>query len=183
VLTAVGLWLGASLGVGRARVLTHDAVWPLAWAVIAALTLALQRLGARPARPASTRAAVGLAAIGLAVAIGVGALWALFGSPVRWPFVLGLLLAAGGVAWFHRTASYHLVGLCALALTLDTLLVAALTRVLFATGLSEPLLLSFGVLGLSAWLLGWTGRRVLERERQARDEADAVAAADTGDRA
>lgn len=183
VLTAVALWLGASLGLGRAHMLTRDAVWPLTWAVIAGLTAVLQRLGLQPVGPASTRAAVGLAAIVLAVAIGVGALWALFASPVRWPFALGLLLAAGGVAWFHRAASYHLVGLCALALTLDTLMVAGLTRLLFATGLSEPILLSLGVLGLSAWLLGWTGRRVLERERRARDEsAPAVADADVGDR-
>lgn len=135
-LTAIALWTFAHTG-HRWRVTPQDvgtfgAAWIAAGLLAAALSPAASRWTG--AGPWAFRTAASLAV----VAVVAGALGALFRSPIAPHFWLGTaLLAAAGAVLAQRLA-FDIFALSAVALALDTLLVAGLARLLFEGAGSDP---------------------------------------------
>ncbi len=127
--TAVSLWVHAHTA-HRWRVETEDLTpqlvgWSLALLLAAALGPGLQRFTG--AGPWARRTAVTLAVTMISLTAAVG----LFGRTVAPQYPLGLLLLAGGAAFFASRRGFEVYALSAVALGLDSLLVAGLARWLF----------------------------------------------------
>lgn len=164
-MSAVSLWVHAHTG-HRWRVEPHDLPahaigWAAALALVAALSPAWQRFTA--AGPWALRTALTLAV----VMITATALGGLFHRDVAPHYGLGLLLLALAAAALAWPRTFDVYGLSAVALGLNTLLVAGLARLLFNDRVGRepvgPLLL----LGLvAAGLLAGTVSGVLKLVRQ-----------------
>jgi Predicted membrane protein (DUF2157) len=153
-MTAIALWTFAHTG-HRWRVTPQDVgTFGIAWIAAGLLAAGLSAPASRwtGAGAWAFRTAVTLAV----VAVGAGALGALFRSPIAAHFWLGLgLLAAAGVVLAQRRM-FDVFALSAVALALDTLLVAGLSRLLFEGAGSDPFgrmllvgLVAAGVLAVS----------------------------------
>jgi hypothetical protein len=164
-MSAVSLWVHAHTG-HRWRVEPHDLPahaigWGAALALVAALSPAWQRF--TRAGPWALRIALTLAV----VMVTATALGGLFHREVAPHYGLGLLLLALAAAALARPRTFDVYGLSAVALGLNTLLVAGLARLLFHDHVGRepvgPLLL----LGLvAAGLLAATVSGVLKLARQ-----------------
>ncbi|MEY8878943.1 MAG: DUF2157 domain-containing protein [Leptothrix sp. (in: b-proteobacteria)] len=152
VMTALTLWLHARLGhrwVSRpADLPLHLLGWGLALLLVALLGPGLRaRLGSGPW---SMRLAATLAVM----LVGNAALDALFAEHVAAPYWLGLLVLVAAAGWFSLPQGFDVFGLSAVALSLDTLLVAGLTRWMFVSshgpGVGGLLLLGLVAAGLLA---------------------------------
>ena len=133
-LAAVALWVQAHTG-HRWRTEPGDLPvyligWTTAIGVCALSGPALrQRLGMGMG-PWAFRGSVTLAV----VMVSAAALWALFDQRVSPHYLLGLVLLAAAAALLSRTAGFDVFALSAVALGLDTLLVAGLARLVFDSG-------------------------------------------------
>lgn len=129
VVTAISLWTHARLGhrwrVEPGDLATHALAWLAAAVLVAGLSRALQRYtgaGLWGLRTAATLAVVMTTA---------AALGGLFHRPVAPHYLLGLLLLAGAAGLLCLRQAFDLFALSAVALGLNTLLVAGLARALF----------------------------------------------------
>ena len=150
-MVAISLWTHAHAGwrwsAGPDTLAVHAVGWIAAVAVVAALAPAAARFTG--AGPVAWRAA-GLLAVVLVAASALGALFQAKVAP-HYPLALLLFAAlAAAMAW----RAFDLLLLSAVALALDTLLVAGLARWLFegAGARGEPLA-QLAILGLAAALL------------------------------
>ncbi|WP_310463656.1 DUF2157 domain-containing protein [Sphaerotilus sp.] len=131
-LTAVTLWVQAHTG-HRWRTDPRDLpVYLIGWAVAIGVCVlsgpALrQRLGTGPW---SFRGSVTLTV----VMVSAAALWGLFDRSVSPHYALGLVLLVAAAAVLGRPAGFDVFALSAVALGLDTLLVAGLARLVFESG-------------------------------------------------
>lgn len=106
------------------------------------------------------------------VAVTMTAIGALFHDTVAPHYVLGLVLLAAGAVWFSRPAFFEVYGLSAVAMGLNSLLVAGLVRLLFNSGGGDPVgaLLMIGL--VAAGLLAGSVHLILKLARaQAAREA------------
>jgi hypothetical protein len=129
VVTAISLWTHARLGhrwrVEPGDLATHALAWLAAAALVAGLSRALQRYtgaGLWGLRTAATLAVVMTTA---------AALGGLFHRVVAPHYLLGLLLLAGAAGLLCLRQAFDVFVLSAVALGLNTLLVAGLARVMF----------------------------------------------------
>ncbi|HUG24535.1 DUF2157 domain-containing protein [Piscinibacter sp.] len=162
-MAAVSLWVHAHTG-HQWRVAPHDLPvhffgWAAALAVVAALSPAASRLTG--AGPWAWRTALTLSA----VMITATALGGLFHREVAPHYGLALLLLASAAAALSLARFFDAYGLSAVALALNTLLVAGLARVLFDGG-GDPVgrLLILGL--AAAALLAATVSAVLRLSRR-----------------
>lgn len=128
-LSAVSLWVHAHTG-HRWRVepddlRAHLLGWTAALAVVGGLSAELRRVTG--AGVWALRTAVTLAV----VMITATALGGLFNSPVAAPYALGLLVLGAAAAALARPRRFEVYSLSAIALGLNTLLVAGFARLLF----------------------------------------------------
>ena len=126
VMTAVSLWTYAHIG-HRWRVEPQDVdVYALAWAAMVLATFALSPALARftGAGPWAMRTAATLAVIAMTIA-GVGALFHKGVAPHYW---MALALFAGAAAALAQRRAFEIFTLSAVALGLNTLLVAGMAR-------------------------------------------------------
>jgi hypothetical protein len=163
-MSAVSLWVHAHAG-HRWRVEPHDLqAHAIGWAAALALVAALSP-------PWSRFTGTGLWALRTALTLAVmmvtaTALGGLFHSPVAPHYLLGLALLALAAAALARPRTFDVYGLSAVALGLNTLLVAGLARMLFRLGGGDPIgpLLLLGV--TAAGLLAGTVAAVLKAARR-----------------
>ena len=108
------------------------------------------------------------------VLVAGGALFGLFQSPVAWPYPIGLLLLAAAAARLYRARSFDLALLGFVALALDVLLLAGLSRGLYQMDernvIGQMLLITVA----SALLLSLTVKLVLQRARAVQQESHHV---------
>lgn len=163
-LVAVALWVQAHTGHGwrtePADLSVHLRGWAAAMAVCAFVGPALRgRLGTGLW---AYRGSVTLTV----VQVGAAALWSLFDPQVSPLYLWGLALLAGAAALLSLAAAFDVFALSAVALGLDTLLVAGLVRLLFDTGGGDPIgrLLLIGL--CAAALLALSVTLILRRTRQ-----------------
>ncbi|TMH08978.1 MAG: DUF2157 domain-containing protein [Betaproteobacteria bacterium] len=153
VMSAVALWVQAHTG-HRWRVepddlRAHAIGWCAALALAAALSPALQRFtgaGVWALRTAITLAVVMITAT---------ALGGLFASHVAAHYWLGLVVLAAAAVWLALPRSFEVYGLSAVALGINTLIVAGIARALFdrhhnGDPIGELLLLGLIAAGLLA---------------------------------
>jgi uncharacterized membrane protein len=166
VLTAVALWIQAHTG-NRWRIEPADFQMHLVgWIAALAVTLAMSPLGHRftGAGTWSLRAAATLAVL----MITATALGGLFMRSIATHYTLGLLLLAAAAIAFTARRSFDVFCLSAVALGLNTLLVAGLARLLFDNdgGGGDPIgrLLMIGL--VAAALLAASVSAVLKLARQ-----------------
>jgi uncharacterized membrane protein len=136
-LTAVALWIQAHTG-HRWRVLPQDFnVHLIGWIAALAMTIAMGPLGQRitGAGVWSLRTAATLAV----VMITATAMGGLFSRSIATHYTLGLLLLAMAAIAFTARRSFDVFCLSAVALGLNTLLVAGLARLLFDNSVREPI--------------------------------------------
>jgi uncharacterized membrane protein len=163
-MSAVSLWVHAHTG-HRWRVEPHDLQahaigWAAALALVAALSPAARRFTG--AGPWALRTALTLAV----VMVTATALGGLFHHEVAAHYGLGLLLLALAAAVLARPRTFDVFGLSAVALGLNTLLVAGLARLLFDGDLGREPVGPLLVLGLAAaCLLAATVSGVLKLAR------------------
>lgn len=143
VMVAIALWSYAHLG-HRWRVQpedlgVHAAAWLVAAATVAALGPPLRRFTG--AGPWGLRTAATLA-VGMTTAAALGGL---FHDPVAPHFTLGLVLLAAAAGLLCWRPAFDVFALSAVALGLDTLLVAGLARLLFKGGDAVGVLLLIGL--------------------------------------
>ena len=164
VATAIALWLHAHVG-HRWRVDPDDLdihliAWAAAFALVLALSSPLQRFTG--AGPWALRTATTL----LVVMLTLGALGGLFGSRVapHYPLALAMLALAAAVLCLPR--AFDVFALSAVALGINTLLVAGLARLLFNDGRGDTLgsLLLIGV--AAAALLAMSVSAILRLARR-----------------
>ncbi|MFM2058317.1 MAG: hypothetical protein RLY71_2702 [Pseudomonadota bacterium] len=178
VMTALTLWLHARIG-HRWELLASDLPlhllsWSLALLLVAVLGPGLRaRLGSGPW---SMRLAATLAVM----LVSSTALFGLFSEHVAAPYWLGLLLLAVAAGWFSLPQGFDVFALSAVALGLDTLLVAGLARGLFE-GLHGPEAGVLLLIGLAAaGLLAGSVRLILRLARLRSGTPGGVAATTTG---
>ena len=175
-MTAVSLWVQAHTG-HRWRAEPHDlAAHAIGWAVALALVAALA-----PAWRRVTGAGVwGLrTALVLAVVlVSASALGGLFQREVAPHYLLGLLLLAGAAMVFSWPRTFDVFAVSALALGLNSLLVAGLARLLFDRHGGGDSIGRFLLLGLvAAVLLAASVAAVLKLARRPAGVAGAMAVA------
>lgn len=147
VVTGISLWTHAHLG-HRWRVRPEDLgvhfmAWLAAMAMVAFLSRPVQRwTGAGPW-------ALRTAATCTVVMTGIAAMGGLFEKPVGPHYALGLLLLAAAAALVSLRRAFDVFVLSAVALALDSLLVAGLARLLFE-GLDSDAIGALLMLGLAA---------------------------------
>ncbi len=133
--TAVTLWTHTHLGhrwqANRGDLAVHGVAWLAMLGVVLLLGRGTQRHTG--AGLWSLRTAVLLAVSSITFA----ALLALFTSPIRVHYGLGLLLLVAAAVWFARHRSFDVFALSAVALGLVTLLTAGLARMVLREGRIE----------------------------------------------
>jgi uncharacterized membrane protein len=137
VVTAISLWTHAHLG-HRWRVQpedlgVHALAWLLAVLLVAALSRPLQRFTG--AGPWALRTAATLAVVMTTLA----ALGGLFHDTVAPHYALGLVVLAAAAGLSCLRAAFDVFVLSALALSLNTLLVSGLSRLLFDDHRGDPI--------------------------------------------
>lgn len=160
---AIALWIHAHAG-HRWRLEPGDlAVHFAGWAAAGALVLAMSSFARRftGAGAWALRCAVTLAVI---VITGT-ALAALFSTPIAAHFAAGLLVLALLAAAFVPRAGFDVFALSAVALGLNTLVVAGLARLLFEGAHGDPIGRLFLLGALAAGLLAGTVSGVLKLAR------------------
>ena len=170
-LTAVALWIQAHTG-HRWRVLPHDfSVHLVGWIAALALTIAMSPLGQRVTGAGvwSLRTAATLAV----VMITATALGGLFMRSISTHYTLGLVLLGVAAIAFSQRRSFDVFALSAIALGLNTLLVAGLARLLFDGRGGDPIgpLLLIGL--VAAALLAGSVSAVLTLARRQTNEEQA----------
>ncbi|ACB36498.1 conserved hypothetical protein [Leptothrix cholodnii SP-6] len=171
-MTAIALWLQAHISPGFETQARDLPIWLTGWsgAVLLAVLMSPPIGGRLGAGKRARRVAVAFAT----VLVAGGALFGLFQSPVAWPYPIGLLLLAAAAAQLYRARSFDLALLGFVALALDVLLLAGLSRGLYQMDernvISQMLLITVA----SALLLSLTVKLVLQRARAVQQESHHV---------
>jgi uncharacterized membrane protein len=169
VMTGISLWVQAHTGHAW-RLRPEDAtVYGVAWLAMAAVVAALGPAARRwtGAGPWSLRTAGTLAVAGITLT----ALAGLFLREVGAMYALGLVVLALCAAVLSLRGAFEIFLLSAVALGLNTLLVAGLARLLFegrGDFIGHLFLLGLAAAGLLAWSVSWILRlsRTYSREAQ-----------------
>jgi len=171
-MVGISLWTHAHLGhrwrVEPGDLGIHFVAWLAAGAVVAVLSAPLRRLtgaGLWGVRTAATLAVIMTSAT---------ALGGLFHSPVAPHYGLGLLLLGVAAALLCLRAAFDVFVLSAVALGLDTLLVAGLARLLFEDTRGDAIGSLFLLGAVAAGLLAGSVSLILKPARQHGAQQEAV---------